>query len=106
MIEISVGQRWSRYAREVLAIPDQHRCKYTHQCQRGRSEQVWAYALQYVTTFDKWLWEVYIPRHFPEYERYRARYVAAHADSQNRLLLRLSHRQSAVEQNQLPLLLE
>ena len=24
MIEISVGLRWSRYAREVVGIPDQH----------------------------------------------------------------------------------
>jgi len=44
-------------------------------CQGGRIEQVWAYALHYVTTFDKWLWEVYFPQHFPDYERYRARYI-------------------------------
>jgi phage regulator Rha-like protein len=75
MIEISVGLRWARYAREVLHIPDQHRCKYAHVCQGGRIEQVWAYAIRYVTTFDKWLWEVYFPQHFPSYERYRARYI-------------------------------
>jgi len=44
-------------------------------CQGGRIEQVWAYALHYVTTFDKWLWEVDFPQHFPDYERYRARYI-------------------------------
>jgi prophage antirepressor-like protein len=38
MIEISVGLRWARYAREVLGIPDQHRCKYSHVCQGGRIE--------------------------------------------------------------------
>jgi|SRR5215467_10661840 len=27
MIEISVGMRWARYGREVLGIPEQHRCK-------------------------------------------------------------------------------
>ena len=103
IIEISVGQRWSRYAREVLAIPDQQRCKYPHMCQGGRTVQVWAYALQYVTTFDKWLWQVYIPQHFPEYERYRVRYVAAQADAKSRLLSS-SPRQRAVEQGQLLLL--
>jgi hypothetical protein len=75
MIEISVGLRWSKYAREVLGIPEQHRCRYAHVCQGERIEQVWAYALQYVTTLDTWLWEVYFPQHFPEYERYRARYI-------------------------------
>src|SRR6266566_1668517 len=75
MIEISVGLRWARYAREVLDIPDQHRCKYPHVCQGGRIERVWAYALHYVTTFDKWLWEAYFPQHFPDYARYRARYI-------------------------------
>jgi hypothetical protein len=75
MIEISVGLRWARYAREVVGIADQHRCKYAHVCQGGRIELVWAYALHYVTTFDKWLWEVYFPQHFPDYERNLAKYI-------------------------------
>lgn len=86
MIEISVGLCWSRYAREVLGIPDQHRCKYAHVCHGGRVEQVWAYELQHVTTFDKWLWEVYFPQHFPDYERYRAKYLATQVAPKKRLL--------------------
>lgn len=42
MIEISVGQRWSRYAHEVLGIADQYRCNYPHCCRGGCIEQVWA----------------------------------------------------------------
>lgn len=76
MIEVSVGQRWSRYARETLNIPDHTRRKYAHICQGGRVEQVWAYPVQYVTAFDKWLWVVYFPVQFPEYERYRQQYLA------------------------------
>lgn len=85
MIEIPVGQGWSRYAREVLGIADQHRCTYAHFCQGGRIEQVWAYALGYVTTFDTWLWEVYFPQHFADYEQYRARYLAAQSTSKKLL---------------------
>jgi phage regulator Rha-like protein len=73
MIEISVGQRWSRYARETLRIPDHLRRKYPHVCQGGRVEQVWAYPITYVDRFDKWLWNVYFPEKFADYERYRAR---------------------------------
>lgn len=76
MIEISVGLRWSRYAREVLGIPDHVRCKYAHICQGGRVEQVWAYPVQHMTAFDKWVWFVYFPVQFPEYEQYRKRYLA------------------------------
>lgn len=66
MIELSVGLRWAKYAREVVNFPDQHRCKYAHSmCQGGRIEQVWAYALHYVTTFDKWLWEFTSRNTFP-----------------------------------------
>jgi len=73
MIELSVGLHGSRYAREVVGIADQHRCKYAHVCQGGRIEQVWAYALHSVTIFNKVLWEVYFPQHFPDYKRYRAK---------------------------------
>ena len=30
MIEISIELRWAKYARKVLNISDQHRCKYAH----------------------------------------------------------------------------
>lgn len=97
MIEISVGLCWSRYAREVLSIPDQHRCKYAHVCLGGRVEQVWAYELHYVTTFDQWLWEVYFPRHFPDYERYRTKYLAARV-APKKGLLHPKNRHQSVQQ--------
>lgn len=97
MIEISVGLRWARYAREVLGIPDQHRCKYAHVCQGGRIEQVWAYALHYVTTFDKWLWEVYFPQHFPDYERYRVRYIGLPAPKTRKQLASPTNRTPAMQ---------
>jgi prophage antirepressor-like protein len=75
MIEISVGQRWSRYARDVLGIPDQERRKYPHLCQDHRTEHVWAYPIRYVDVFGKWLWVVYFPEQFPAYIRYRTRYL-------------------------------
>lgn len=75
MIEISVGQRWSRYAREVLNIPDQERRKYPHLCQDNRTEYVWAYPTCYVDRFGKWLWMVYFPEQFSAYTHYRARYI-------------------------------
>lgn len=97
MIEISVGMRWARYAREVLHIPDQHRCKYAHVCQSGRMEQVWAYALCYLTTFDKWLWEVYVPQHFPDYERCRARYIGLPAPKVRKQLPSPQNRSQAIQ---------
>ncbi|HEU5380755.1 MAG TPA: Rha family transcriptional regulator [Ktedonobacteraceae bacterium] len=75
MIEISVGLRWSRYARETLGIPDHLKCKYPHVCQGGRIEQVWAYPMVYANHFAKWLWNEYFSREFSDYERYRARHL-------------------------------
>lgn len=79
MIEISVGQRWSRYAREVLSIPDHERQRYSHLCQDNRIEHVWAYPIHYVNQFEKWLWLEYFPEQFPAYARYRARYISLSA---------------------------
>ena len=76
MLEISVGQLWSKYAREVLNIPDQLRYKYKHHGQGGRVVEAWAYPMLYANTFAKWLWSVYFPLHFPAYQQYRTRRIA------------------------------
>lgn len=76
MIEISVGQHWSTYAREVLQIPETQRYKYAHRCQDGRVVGAWAYPIHYVNTFAKWLWQVYFPTNFPAYPQYRMRRLA------------------------------
>jgi phage regulator Rha-like protein len=86
MIEISVGQHWSTYAREQLRIPNTHRRQYQHVCPNGRIVLAWAYPLQYVTTFDIWLWETYFPQHFPAYRAYRATRIALQGQQRQRLL--------------------
>lgn len=100
MIEISVGQRWSRYAREVLGIPDHERRKYPHLCQDNRTEHVWAYPIRSVDLFGKWLWVVYFPEQFPAYTHYRARYIGVPA------LERIARKQIAAPANQLALFAE
>jgi phage regulator Rha-like protein len=100
MIEISVGQRWSRYAREVLGVPDHERRKYPHLCQDNRTEHVWAYPIRYVDLFGKWLWVVYFPEQFPAYTRYRARYISLTAGE------RAQRNQLAAPANQLSLFVE
>jgi phage regulator Rha-like protein len=76
MIEISVGQHWSTYAREVLQIAEYERHKYAHRCQDGRVVEAWVYPIHYVNTFAKWLWQVYFPSNFPAYQQYRTRRLA------------------------------
>ena len=100
MIEVSVGQRWSRYAREVLSIPDQERRKYPHLCQNNRTEHVWAYPTRYVDLFGKWLWVVYFPEQFPAYTHYRARYISLAVPE------RVQRKQIAAPSHQLPLFAE
>jgi hypothetical protein len=76
MPERSIAQRFARYAIENLHIPDEHRRKYSHVLPSGRVVQAWAYDRRYLPLFVQWLWTVYFPQHFPDYTRYRARYVA------------------------------
>jgi len=78
ILEESVGLRWSRYAREVLGVPDQERIKYPHLCPNGRTVWAWAYPNTYLTAFTKWLWGEYFPTHFPIYHYHRAQYLARH----------------------------
>src|SRR6266487_521882 len=87
MIEISVGQHWSQYTRDVLTLADQQRHKYRHKCQDGRIVQAWAYPIQYVNTFAKWLWTDYFPKNFPAYQHYRARHVALVASKSQQKLI-------------------
>ena len=82
MLEISVGLLWSKYARDVLNIPDQLRHKYKHHGQGGRVVEAWAYPMLYANTFAKWLWSVYFPLHFPAYQQYRTRRIARPAQKQ------------------------
>lgn len=72
-LEQSIGQRFARYAREVLHLPETHRHPYRHTLPNERIVHAWAYDLRYLVAFETWLWEVYFPEHFAEYERYRAR---------------------------------
>ena len=76
LIEISVGQLWSTYARDTLGIPDQARRTYPHRTPQGHIVQAWAYPIQYVNIFATWLWNDYFPNHFPAYQRYRQRRMA------------------------------
>jgi len=78
ILEESVGLHWSRYAREVLEIPDQARIKYLHLCPNGRPVWAWAYPNTYLTAFTKWLWGEYFPKHFPTYHYHREHYLARH----------------------------
>jgi phage regulator Rha-like protein len=82
MLEISVGLLWSKYAREVLNIPDQLRHRYKHHGQGGRIVEAWAYPMLYANTFAKWLWSVYFPLHFPAYQQYRTKRIAQPAQKQ------------------------
>ncbi len=77
-LEESIERQWSRYAREVLGIPDEQRCKYLYWCQDRREEWAWAYPLTYLPAFEKWLMEVYFPKHVPIYQDRREQYLARH----------------------------
>ncbi len=82
MLEISVGQHWSRYAREVLGITEQERRAYRHRCQDGRLVNAWAYPLRCVYEFATWLWDDDFPKHFRSYQQYRATHLRIAAPSQ------------------------
>lgn len=76
-IEKSLGQCWSPYARDVLHIPDSERRTYGHVCVDGKVRNAWAYPIEYLPAFEKWLWLVYLPEKFPAYARYRAKRIGA-----------------------------
>ena len=76
MPEQSIAQRFARYATEVLHLPEEHRRRYSHVLPNGRIVQAWAYERRFLPLFVQWLWTVYFPQHFPDYARYRARYLA------------------------------
>jgi prophage antirepressor-like protein len=80
MLEQSIAQRFARYAKEDLHIPEEHRRKYSHMLPTGRVVQAWAYERRYLPLFVHWLWTVYFPQHFPDYARYRARYIARYIE--------------------------
>ena len=76
ILEGSVGLHWSKYAREVLGVPDHERLKYPHLCPTGRTVWAWAYPHTYMTSFMKWLYGEYFPKHFPDYQYRRALHTA------------------------------
>ncbi len=75
MLEQSIAQRFARYAKEELHLPEEHRRRYSHVLPNGRVVQAWAYERRYLPLFVQWLWTVYFPQHFPDYARYRARRI-------------------------------
>jgi phage regulator Rha-like protein len=91
MMEVSVGQLWSTYAREVLHLPDRDRCTYAHRCHNGRIVQAYAYPLFYETAFTKWLWNDYFPDHFPAYQQHRIHRLASASAKQWQRLLQERH---------------
>src|SRR5262249_38317742 len=76
-IEKSVGKHFSDYARDVLHIPEEARCRYPHVCPNGHVAHPWAYPIEYAPDFDTCLWDIYIPLKFPAYRDYRARRIGA-----------------------------
>jgi prophage antirepressor-like protein len=97
MPEHSIAQRFARYAKEDLHIPDEHRRRYPHALANGRVVQVWAYDRQYLPLFVQWLWDVYFPQHFPDYERYRARYIGLPAPTTRKYLASPKGRSQAIQ---------
>jgi len=81
ILEASVGLHWSRYARDVLEVPDCERIKYPHLCPNGQTVWAWAYPNAYLTTFVKWLYGEYFPNHFPDYQYRRTQYSARYGMS-------------------------
>jgi hypothetical protein len=98
MLEVSVGKHFAHYVKEELHMPEEHRCTYFHVLSNGRRVNAWAYAIHYTTTFEKWLWGIYSPQHFPEYERYRARYIRLPAQKTRKRLSGPMNRTQATQQ--------
>lgn len=70
-LDQSIGQCFlNDCGREALQA---HRIRYIHLFPDGSSVKAWAYENSYLTLFTKWFWSVYMPKHFPAYERYRVR---------------------------------
>ncbi|TMC19186.1 MAG: hypothetical protein E6J34_15550 [Chloroflexi bacterium] len=62
--------------REKLGIPDSARHQYDHVTPGGRIIKAWAYSIEYLPFFRKWLREVYMVCRFDTYLRNRARRIA------------------------------
>src|SRR6266567_8548679 len=44
------------------------------------------YSAPRITTLDKWLWEIYFPQHFPDYERHRVKCIGLPAPNARKRL--------------------
>jgi phage regulator Rha-like protein len=72
-LERSVERCWWNYARTELHLEDHVRRRYTRRLPSGRRVSVWAYSIEYLSAFRRWLREIYIPLRFPMYLRNRER---------------------------------
>ncbi len=72
--DISVGQHWGRYWEEKALSEDYGaRVSYMHSYpsyfpqSRSNPQQAWAYPDEALATYRRWVKNVYIPTHFPQY---------------------------------------
>ena len=74
----SIAQNFANYCENELKLPDGYRqpSKSPVKLADNRTVYPWLYDLRYQTMFIWWLWNIYIPKKFPEYQRRRAQYVA------------------------------
>jgi ORF6N domain len=69
--DISVGSHWCRYAQNVLQLDMQQVEKYPHHYPDDRGIQpANIYPIEWIGPFRKWFWNIYLPKHLPEYLRY------------------------------------
>jgi hypothetical protein len=80
--EISVGKLFPKYVLEKLGRCPRRRLLV--ELPSGKQGEVWVYPIELLGMFDRWLWDVYVPEHFPAYAHYRAKRVGRPAP---RLLL-------------------
>ncbi len=75
-LERSVERCWWNYARTVLHVEDHVRRKCTRRGPDGRRVRIWAYPIELLTAFRRWLAKDYFPEKFQDYQRNRARRIA------------------------------
>ncbi len=72
-LERSVERCWWNYARTVLHLEDHVRRRRTRRGPDGRRVRIWAYPIELLIAFRRWLAEVYFPEKFQDYQRNRAK---------------------------------
>lgn len=67
----SVGKRWCEYVRDVLHLDMRLIQKYPHHYPDKRGIQpANLYPVEWIVPFRKWLYEIYLPEHLPQYLKY------------------------------------